>query len=60
MKKINIYKQINKLMIIKFMKQNKNLKKKKLILILKIDKFKEIYLINYILKKKNKLIQTIK
>jgi len=42
------------------MKQNKNLKKKKLILILKIDKFKEIYLINYILKKKNKLIQTIK
>jgi hypothetical protein len=47
-------------MIIKFMKQNKNLKKKKLILILKIDKFKEIYLINYILKKKNKLIQTIK
>ena len=60
MKKINIYKQINKLMIIKFMKQNINLKKKKLILILKIDKFKEIYLINYILKKKNKLIQTIK
>jgi superoxide dismutase len=60
MKKINSYKQINKLMIIKFMKQNKNLKKKKLILILKIDKFKEIYLINYILKKKNKLIQTIK
>jgi hypothetical protein len=47
-------------MIIKFMKQNINLKKKKLILILKIDKFKEIYLINYILKKKNKLIQTIK
>ena len=60
MKKINIYKQINKLIIIKFMKQNINLKKKKLILILKIDKFKEIYLINYILKKKNKLIQTIK
>ena len=60
MKKINIYKQINKLMIIKLMKQNINLKKKKLILILKIDKFKEIYLINYILKKKNKLIQTIK